>query len=207
VNTPEDNTPEAITPESFMEQSGFSQLDKVPRWWGRESFFDEQVQAVLMEMHPDKIHYNTEQTKGFPVGAWKEADQAAMFLMARKPLGQFMDILIFNPFWASRLLAAVLDYWRRRFDTDKNPETAREKLRRFRELAMLNNSEEQMTEPLTYDHLGAAIYPGSPGAANTIKQALHKENRRREAIMEHWAICWASYLSCGIDGYQKPQNK
>jgi len=93
------------------------------RWDGKDSFFDDQVQRLLLQFHPGNGVAQT-----FPIDAWSIADSVCSFpsLQAWTELFPCMERL---PLWTAELLAAIMQFRQREADRMKKPLTALDEIK------------------------------------------------------------------------------
>jgi len=78
------------------------------KWRERDSFFDADVQKVLMQRHPSQTVFTKNNFKGFPIDAWKAVDQFARTAgSSERSLAEFGVFMRLDPVWISKLLSAV----------------------------------------------------------------------------------------------------
>ena len=78
------------------------------KWRDRDSFFDQDVQAVLTQRHPSQPAFEKNGFKGYPIDAWRVAEQFARTAGAsERSLAEFGVFMGLDPLWISKLLAAV----------------------------------------------------------------------------------------------------
>lgn len=119
--------------EWWMTQASESMFDKVPKWVNYISFFNDDVQDVLLERHPEKIPFDDDAQKSYPIDAWKAADQAALHLQVGcVNIGEFTRFLVADPVWSARLFAAVVSARWHEMQSASNPQTAGEKREAWR---------------------------------------------------------------------------
>src|SRR5437764_2194924 len=78
------------------------------KWRDRDSFFDQDVQAVLAQRHPSQPAFEKNGFKGYPIDAWRVAEQFARTAGAsERSLAEFGVFMGLDPVWMSKLLAVV----------------------------------------------------------------------------------------------------
>lgn len=101
------------------------------RWFGKESFFDKDVQKVLSQFHPKNYSYPDMQSIGFPVDAWSNADQVC--LCASEPSWmQLLPLWQRMPLWTAELLAAIMHFRQKQVERMKNPIDALDQIEAWR---------------------------------------------------------------------------
>jgi len=178
------------------------------RWDGCEPFFDDAVQSVLMQLHPDRVPYPNDSEKAFPIDAWKAAEQFATW-----PSDIHWDALrqFFRdaPAWMAELLSAVMRY------RPHAPETLRQ-IQAWRTKRYLEETDKQysaeerervlkaMKDPdVAVKPIRLPLPKGKPTqwmdgdrslSPEAYRQAVNRENRRRDEIMRRWAESWLAHL-------------
>lgn len=111
------------------------------RWDGYDSFFDDNVQRLLLQVHPEKVSYPSDALKGYAVEAWNRADG---FAVSRSEVA-WMRLLPFmrqNPVWHSELLAAVFRYYQAEAQRSADPLNALAAVKRWRTERYLRETSE-----------------------------------------------------------------
>lgn len=234
--------------EKFM-KLGEPRVDMFLRWWGRESFFDDGVQEVLLRFHPENQKHFPDDLLGFPIHAWSTVDSVRM-APCEKTWNDLLPIMQQLPLWTAELLHAMMRYQARQ---SKQPDTLRQLIdwrnkRYLWETPRVKYTHEQVVKyntliktppdveamvqsvrakekregrkPLTpirtlKARLVKWLKESSPPlpideplpppkkwmegtkrwlSPEAYRKAAHIENKRRDAIMQKWAVCWVAYL-------------
>jgi hypothetical protein len=177
----------------FDPAAPFDELKRVefkhaPLWWRQSSFFDKGVQKILRERHPTRDQSQTEPL--YAVGAWIEADRAALPLLYRKQMEGFNSILAQDALWAARLLVSVIAYWQDWLIRGiERPNGAKEKKQVWLRQSLLKQAEQNRFEDTKLEVLARDIYglKDSDKSVGRIKTADSKDDKRRREIMRYWA--------------------
>ncbi len=191
------------------------------KWDDRESFFDEEVQDVLDQRHPDDIESSPIILTAWPVRAWRIVD-AVVNEPSEQEWTHLFHFVERDRTWVFELLGAV-SRWRverlRELADDETP-TALSAHRKW----VLDRSLWESAR-LTYDHATAVKHntllkhpaTDAPGVTplpiseplkhplaymdrkrnlspEAYRQAVHRENAKRDKIMKHWAAAWLAHL-------------
>ncbi len=234
--------------EKFM-KLGEPRVDMFLRWWGRESFFDDGVQEVLLRFHPENQKHFPDDLLGFPIHAWSTVDSVRM-APCEKTWSDLLPIMQRFPLWTAELLHAMMRYHARQ---TKQPDTLRQLIdwrneRYLGETPRVKYTHEQVVEhntlikrrpdveamaerlrakekregrkpltpirtlkarlvkwlkesspPLPIDETLPPPKKWMEGTKRSLspeayRKAAHIENKRRDAIMQKWAVCWVAYL-------------
>lgn len=230
------------------------------RWFGKETFFDDGVQEVLLEMHPALLQISRDEVPdeafkallALPIAAWSLVDSVARCQPEDK-WDDLTTLLQLDLLWTTELLRAVLKA--RAAEQKPYTETALDEVKAWRgtrylwetdrpkyshaaavrhntlvkkspnveaEVERIREEERKRDEhPLTplrtlrtkVQRLLKIAHPPLPiseampppkkwldGKRRSLspeayRQAVLRENRRRDQIMAHWTECWLAYLS------------
>lgn len=118
----------------FLEVTGDPKEKFFLKWWGRDSFFDDEVQAVLLERLPPDVNAVPCEALDYPIQAWSDADN---FRLTRTEnsfeMGCIKDWFCSpDSHWFVRLTSALDSYYRRRAEAFKNPKRTLDKVERWR---------------------------------------------------------------------------
>lgn len=133
------------------------------RWHGKESFFDDQVQAVLEKMHPDTSKPNGE-SAAIPIAAWSAADSVSLMPSEHQwtRLFQYVQQL---PHWTIELLAALMKFRVDQAEKERYPVTALDQLIAWRGERFLYETARQKythVEVVKHNTLAKKVLPGCP---------------------------------------------
>lgn len=104
------------------------------KWDGRDSFFDDEVQAVLLERLPSDVFSAPWEALAYPIQAWSDADNFRLTRMEQSfDLGCIKDWTCANDSqWFVRLMSALDSHFRRRAEAFKNPKRTLDKVLQWR---------------------------------------------------------------------------
>ena len=118
----------------FLEVTGASGEKFFLKWWQRDSFFDDEVQTVLLERLSPDLNAAPWEALAYPIQAWSDADN---FRLTR--LEQSFEMACIKEWacgidsqWFVRLMSALDSYYSRRAEAFKNPKRTLDKVERWR---------------------------------------------------------------------------
>ena len=166
--------------------------EMMPIGWGRDTFFDEGVQKVLLERHPENYQYDSTANHYYPIEAWKVADQQALGTRLHDETELRASELAFNDReWFARLTLAVSGARSQRAERERNPQNDLDRFLNWRNQHFLFDAR----PPSKYDEaltaMGSKVGKDPTGS---IRKAMSLENRRRKQIWDKWGQCWMTHL-------------
>jgi hypothetical protein len=104
------------------------------KWDGRDSFFDDEVQAVLLERLPPDVFSVPWEALAYPIQAWSDADNFRLTRMEQSfEMGCIKDWLCHaDSHWFVRLTSALDSHFRRRAEAFKKPTRALDRVLKWR---------------------------------------------------------------------------
>src|ERR1035441_7370105 len=122
----------AIT--NFLEATGNPKEKFFLKWWNRDSFFDDEVQIVLLERLPPDINTAPWDALAYPIQAWSDADNFRLTRLEQSfEMGCIKDWTCGNDSqWFVSLMAALDSYYKRRAEAHKNPKRTVDKVEHWR---------------------------------------------------------------------------
>jgi hypothetical protein len=186
----------------------------------RDTFFDRNVQKVLLQRHPSKFAYRNTSEKAYPIFAWKTADQ---FLTGPKPIGStkldLLTLLGAEPKWFADLIGAIseakelLKKNRRKSKTalaeflnwrddrflyaswdDRLAKRAQESSKNGSKLKQMEWADSWKKFQKDRATMPFKLDEFEANKTPTIRKAIHKERRRREVIVRKWMDSLVCYF-------------
>ena len=126
----------------FLERTGDPKEKFFLKWWGRESFFDVEVQKVLLERLPPDVNTAPGDALNHPIQAWSHADNFRMTGRDESFEVNYIKEWLCSPDsqWFVRLMAALDSYNSRRTASFNNPKRTLDKVLRWRDARYLQET-------------------------------------------------------------------
>jgi hypothetical protein len=188
------------------------------RWWGRDSFFDSDVQSVLMKRHPSHTKYSDDLSKRYPVRAWEIVDSLVHHFSIESWV-ELSGSMERDPLWISELLVALNRYIEHQsYIFNNGTDDTLEQIRLWRgnrsiaeaigndhaTVVKVKTLAKHNLTPDDLKRLGAppltVIEKPNPAKSymdgrrraspEAYRQAAKRENDRRDGIMRLWAESW-----------------
>lgn len=206
--------------KEFLKLCGDNHPHMFLKWWQRETFFDQNVQTILIERHPKNMDYESASNIGYPIFAWSTAEQQSLGTCSLDGTEICAnEITRHDPLWFPRLAMAVREARIRINQWRKTPETVLHRYIVWRDKKYLwetdsitpSNSPEFIKDAIDYcvpDWESNPKYSRDDcirkmeRARIAIQKAITIENQRRDEIQVLWAECWLTH----IRGCEPPQN-
>jgi len=143
----------------FLEITGEPVEKFFLKWWQRDSFFDDEVQAVLLERLPTDINAAAWEALAYPIQAWSDADN---FRLTR--LETSFEIACIKEWtcsidsqWFVRLMSALDSYYRRGAEAFNNPKRTLDKVERWRTERYFRETSQLALPKAEATHINAKI--------------------------------------------------
>jgi hypothetical protein len=188
-----------------------------PHDWWKNSFFDDNVQEILNQWHPDSAPAGLalrDEDFAAPIRAWKVCDSAVLSQYSEPCAADLINFLSDTVSWGGRLLVAVQQFYEQGGRKMREPKTQADLFRQWADWRYFEATSEIRPQEPPHKYAEAVdeikkAFSKVIRANNlsvtegALRKFMHDENARRNSIMQRWEKNFEAAHKCWFDDLLK----